>query len=226
MDLKSFPTNKEELNYILFLSKMCLKMSWIKEIPYQEADGQLKKLYKRVKGPNDNVDNVLTVHSLRPHTLAGHMALYKNVLHNSNNTLPKWYLETIGVFVSHLNRCDYCVDHHFEGLKRLLNNVEKANQIKDKLINDFSKTPIEKRQIVGLAYAKKLTLEAPKMEEKDVEKLRIEGFTDGEILEINQVTSYFNYVNRTVLGLGVNTAGDILGLSPNDSDDSSNWSHS
>ena len=47
----------------------------------------------------------------------------------------------------------------------------------------------------------------------------------GEILEINQVAGYFNYVNRTVTGLGVNTKGDILGLSPSESNDPKNWSH-
>ena len=71
-------------------------MSWIKEIPYEKASGQLKKIYDRVKGPNNTIDNVLSIHSLRPHSLTGHMALYKNVIHNSKNTLPKWYLETLG----------------------------------------------------------------------------------------------------------------------------------
>jgi len=39
------------------------------------------------------------------------------------------------------------------------------------------------------------------------------------------VVSYFNYVNRTFVGLGVNTDGDVLGLSPGNSDDPDNWSH-
>ena len=56
--------------------------------------------------------------------------------------------------------------------------------------------------------------------------MRDEGWDDGEILEINQVVSYFNYANRTVNGLGVTTDGDVLGLSPNDSDDPDNWGHS
>ena len=201
-------------------------MSWIKEITYEEAEGYLKQLYKRIKGPNDNVDNILSVHSLRPHSLQGHMALYKNVLHNTGNTLPKWYLEIIGVYVSHLNRCAYCVDHHFSGLERLLNDKDKAAQIKKSLTSDLTGFNFENNHLAGLKYAKKLTLTATEMEEQDVENLRNEGFTDGEILEINQVVSYFNYVNRTVLGLGVNTKGDILGLSPNDSTDASNWSHS
>ena len=51
------------------------------------------------------------------------------------------------------------------------------------------------------------------------------GWDDGEILEINQVASYFNYANRTALGLGVTTEGDVLGLSPIDAEDPEDWHH-
>ena len=47
-------------------------MSWIKTVPYEEASGRLKQLYDRVKGPDDNVDNIMMSHSLRPHTMEGH----------------------------------------------------------------------------------------------------------------------------------------------------------
>ena len=66
-------------------------MSWIDTIPFEESSGNLKKLYNRIKGPSGYVDNIMLAHSLRPRSMVGHMALYKNVLHNSNNTLPKWY---------------------------------------------------------------------------------------------------------------------------------------
>ena len=56
--------------------------------------------------------------------------------------------------------------------------------------------------------------------------MRRAGLSDGEILEVNRVASYFAYVNRTVLRLGVTTDGDVLGLSPNDSADAENWQHS
>ena len=59
----------------------------------------------------------------------------------------------------------------------------------------------------------------------EIDALREAGFDDGEILEINQVTAYFAYANRTVLGLGINTDGDIIGLSPGDSSDPDNWTH-
>jgi len=40
-------------------------MSWIETIPYADSDGKLRKLYDRVKGPGNNVDNVMMMHSLR-----------------------------------------------------------------------------------------------------------------------------------------------------------------
>ena len=200
-------------------------MSWIKIIDYADAAGSLKKLYDRVKGPNNNIDNVLAIHSLRPHTLTGHMGLYKAVLHHSGNTLPKWYLETLGVFVSRLNKCDYCVDHHSAGLRRLLNDDTKYEEITKAIDNNTSITVLEEKWLQGIQYAKTLTTAPSTLMEDHISALRKVGFTDGEILEINQLTSYFNYVNRSVIGLGVNTKGDILGLSPNNNNDPNNWSH-
>ena len=200
-------------------------MSWIKTIPYEDADKDLKRVYNKVKGPNNNIDKVLLIHSLRPHSLIGHMALYKNVLHNSNNKLPKWYLESIGVYVSYLNRCNYCVEHHFSGLKRLLNDDDKANNFLEAIKKDALEDNFDSKLYQGMLYSKKLTLELHSIKKDDISKLKTLGFSEGEILEINQVTSYFNYVNRTVIGLGVTTEGDILGLSPNNSNDPDNWSH-
>ena len=208
----------------LFLYSFC--MSWIKTIDYPEADKNLKRTYDRVKGPDDNVDNVLLIHSLRPHTLTGHMTLYKSVLHNSNNTLPKWYLEAIGVYVRYLNKCDYCVQHHFAGFSRLIHDTKKAAKFFEQIKNDTVTTFFDDHFADGMQYAQKLTQAHDTITETDIIDLRSSGFSDGEILEINQVTSYFCYVNRMVVGLGVNTDGDIIGLSPNNSDDPKNWSHS
>ena len=104
-------------------------MSWIKVISYDKAGTILRKAYDRVKGPNNYIDNVFLVHSLRPKTLLGHMHLYKNTIHNPKNSLPKWYLEAIGVFVSHLNGCHYCIAHHSEGFKRLYPDPAAVDQI-------------------------------------------------------------------------------------------------
>ena len=200
-------------------------MSWIEIIPYSSAKGKLKKLYNRVKGPENNVDNIMLAHGLRPHSMEGHMVLYKNVIHNRNNTVPKWFLETIGVYVSFLNKCDYCIHHHSEGLKKILNNIEKHKTILSSLQTEEFYKFFDSKYTESLNYAKLLTVKPTKVSENNIQKLKETGFSDGEILEINQVVSYFNYANRTVLGLGITTEGDILGLSPNDDADENNWNH-
>lgn len=199
-------------------------MSWIHLIDYSASTGRLRQIYDRVRGPHGEIDNILAVHSLRPHTLSGHMALYKNVLHNTANSLPTWLLELIGITVSSLNGCDYCVDHHAVGMRRLLGD----DGIGDRLLaavaaRDYAS--IGPREAAVLAYAERLTLRPATVTEADLEPMRAAGLDDGEILEVNQVVAYFAYANRTVQGLGVTTHGDVLGLAPADSDDEEVWNH-
>ena len=200
-------------------------MTWISTISYDDADGALKKLYDRIKGPDNNVDNIMMAHSLRPHSMQGHMTLYKYVLHHPRNSLPKSYLETIGVWVSLLNNCHYCVDHHFGGLLRLLEDDARAADIRQAMDNKNLAQSFEGKDLAGLQYAEKLTTNPSSVTKEDIENMRSAGFDDGQILEINQVTAYFAYANRMVLGLGINTGGDIVGLSPGDNTDPDNWSH-
>jgi len=200
-------------------------MTWIATISYEAAEGKLRKLYDRIKGPDNNVDNIMLAHSLRPHTMEGHMALYKYSLHHPRNTLPKSYLETIGVYVSLLNECRYCVDHHFSGLLRLLGDKQRGAEIRAALDQNDPAAAFSGKELAGLTYVAKLTTAATSITAQDIDELRSAGLDDGEILEINQVTAYFAYANRTVLGLGINTEGDIIGLSPSDNTDPDNWSH-
>ena len=201
-------------------------MSWIKHIPFEQAEGKLLKLYKRVKGPDNNVDNIMLAHSLRPHTMEGHMVMYKNVLHHTGNKIPKWFLEAMGVLTSMLNGCTYCVDHHFSGMERLVDDNERAKKIRQALESEQFSDAFDERQAAALHYTKTLSCIPAQLREDDIAKLHSSGWDDGEVLEINQVVAYFNYANRTVLGLGVHTDGDIIGLSPNVSEDPDNWNHS
>ncbi len=200
-------------------------MSWIKSVPYGEASGRLRALYDRIKGPGDYLDKIIQVHGLRPHSLEGHMALYKSVLHHTGNRLPVWWLETLGVYVSLLNSCSYCVEHHFAGLGRLLEDPERAAAIRRALEAAYFDEVFDEREIAMLRYAEQLTLDPGALSRAAIEAMLEAGLDAGEILEVNQVASYFAYANRTVLGLGVTSAGDRLGLSPPDTDAALDWHH-
>jgi uncharacterized peroxidase-related enzyme len=189
-------------------------VAWIRIIPYEESTGELRALYDRIKGASGNLDNVVKVHSLRPHTLEGHYTLYKSILHDPEIKTPPWFLETLGVYTSLKNGCAYSVAHHFEGLRKVLQDDARAEAIRKALSEGRPEVVFSGKELALLRYAGKLTLTPAAMTREDFEALRAAGASDEDIFEANQVIAYFNYANRVLNGLGVTTKGDVLGTSP------------
>jgi len=89
--------------------------------------------------------------------------------------------------------------HHGAGLLQLTEDKKLVEQLKQ----DYRKANLGEGDRAMLDYAVKLTIEPAKMEEADVITLRQVGFTDSAILDINQITAYYAFVNRLADGLGV-----------------------
>ena len=185
--------------------------AWIKMIADDEADETLKPFFDRVRTPHGTVDNVMRAHSLRPHTMDGHVVLYKSVLHNPDNTLPFWFLEVVASYVSILNNCDYSLSHHFTNARRLIGDDARADAVRVALDAHRPEDAFDGKELALLVYAGKLTTEVGAMTEADIGAVRAASVDDGEILEVNQVCAYFNYSSRLLNGLGVTTEGDIIG---------------
>jgi len=189
--------------------------AWIKMIEDDEANKELNEVLKMARTPHGTVDNVMRVHSLRPSTMKGHIYLYKSVLHDDSNTIPEWFQETISSYVSILNQCEYSLSNHWANAKHLINDNKKSEKIKEALDKKRPEEVFNGKELELLKYSEKLTLSPSEMEEEDVKALKANGVTDGEILEANQIICYFNYVNRSINGLGVSTKGDIVGYYKN-----------
>ena len=185
--------------------------AWIEMIQNDNANEDLKLALEKAKTPHNTVDNVLRVHSLRPSTMNAHMALYKAVLHNEKNTIPKWFQETLSSYVSIINKCEYSFENHLQNACYLINNKDKSDKIRIALEKRTPHHEFYNKELALLNYAEKLTETPGKMNKQDFQKLKEEGIEDGEILEANQIICYFNYVNRSINGLGVTTEGDIVG---------------
>ncbi|MEM1299975.1 MAG: peroxidase-related enzyme [Pseudomonadota bacterium] len=185
--------------------------AWINMIAEEEADADLTDALAGARTPHGTVDNVLRVHSLRPNTMRGHMRLYKAALHDDANTIPTWLQETVASYVSILNSCTYSLANHWANARHLMGDEARADAIWDALQSARPERALDGAALAMCRYAEKLTLEPGAMVEADVAALRDAGLDDGQILEINQIICYFNYVNRSINGLGVTTEGDIVG---------------
>ena len=71
------------------------------------------------------------------------------------------------------------------------------------LQTDYRQAKLSDAERAMLDYTYKLTLTPWDMVEADVQILREHGFSDRAILDINQITGYYAFVNRLADGLGV-----------------------
>ena len=173
-------------------------MSWIRVVNEAEAKEELKKIYNDLAKKRGKISNIMKIHSLNPEAMKKHMELYLTLMFGHSN-LSREERELIAVVVSSSNHCDYCVSHHAEAL----NHYWKDNDLIKKLINDFRTVDISEKKRKMLEYVFKLTKTPYDIKKADVELLRKYGFSDEDILNINLITCYFNFVNRIALGLGV-----------------------
>lgn len=190
--------------------------AWIRMISDEDADEQLKAILDLARTPHGTVDNVMRVHSLRPNTMKGHVILYRACLHDQINTVPMWFQEVISSYVSTLNACPYSYANHWANARHLINDELQADRIEVALKAHRPQDAFDGAHLAALIYAEKLTKSPGAMTEADIDDLKVTGWDDGEILEINQIVGYFNYANRLLNGLGVTTDGDVVGYYTDD----------
>jgi len=71
------------------------------------------------------------------------------------------------------------------------------------LQHDPENAPLDQRRRAIIDYALKLTLKPQAVTQEDIAGLRDAGLSDSAIHDVAAIVSYFNFVNRMALGLGV-----------------------
>jgi uncharacterized peroxidase-related enzyme len=174
-----------------------MKSPWIRVISFEEARDHLREIYEDTLRKRGNLAEVHKIHSLNPESLTAHMDLYLTLMYGKS-PLPRREREMIGVVVSAVNSCPYCVVHHSDALSVYEKRDDYLKAIQDMQWEDLD----EKDQRICI-FAESLTLQPWELIEEDLNPLRDIGLSDHAILDIVQIVSYFNFVNRIVLGLGV-----------------------
>ncbi|MCP4228924.1 MAG: peroxidase-related enzyme [bacterium] len=173
-------------------------MPWIKTLDEDSAEGELADLYAEIIEKRKKLSNIMTVQSLNPVAMRAHIDLYMSLMFSAGG-LSRALRELIGVAVSSANECSYCISHHAAALAFYWKDRQKVERF---AANPGTfELPTQSRAAVD--YAIKLTESPNGVNQEDVRELREAGFDDEDILNINLITSYFNFVNRIVMGLGV-----------------------
>lgn len=172
-------------------------MAWITTVSEDEAGEELRNEYSWVHETRGSLSNVMKVQSLDPRTIRFHMNLYLHLMFGKS-ALTRLEREMLAVIVSVLNGCEYCVAHHSEAFLAHSKDAKLLDDLKNQRFSQFSE-----RNRSMLEYAVKLSKTPGAISKVDIDNFRANGYGDEEILRINLIVSYFNFVNRIVSGLGV-----------------------
>ncbi len=179
-------------------------MPYIRVIQQEDAEGELLKIYNNLLKSRGQLAEVHKIQSLHPKSIVAHMDLYMCIMFGRSD-LMRYQREMIAVIVSQTNDCAYCIAHHSEALMHFWQDRSKI----DVLLDDFEQADIDDTDIALCHLARQLT-ESPNHadKERNIRILQELGMTDRGILDATLVIAYFNFVNRIVLGLGVELEAD------------------
>jgi uncharacterized peroxidase-related enzyme len=172
-------------------------MSFLEPVSEEQASPPLKQLYERIREDYDFLPNYFQALGRSPACIEGHLALAGAIL--EDGALSRKVKEQLGMVVSGLNTSSYCIAVHMELLRRM--GVEKP--LSRKLAVDYPSAPASEKEQALYRFADKLTRNPADFSRDDIEALKRAGWDEPAIFEAVLAVSWFNFINRTSMGLGV-----------------------
>jgi uncharacterized peroxidase-related enzyme len=171
---------------------------WIRSIPPEEAAGRLAEAYQAQVDKIQRVTELTEIGSLYPELVATRLRLYE-VVDATPSDVPEWLRRSVALLTSVINGCLFCTVGHTEKLIAS-GHAEIAEAIK---ANPGAATTGDPRADVVLAYARKLVVSPKDIVEADVTAIRGAGWSDLDILDVNNIAAYYCDINRVASGLGL-----------------------
>ncbi len=182
-------------------------MPWIRTVEPEDADDRLKPVYDRIEAQRGKLSAIMQVQSLSPAAMAAHLDLYMAVMFGRSG-ISRAERELVAVVVSTANGCRYCVAHHAAALAAYWKSEERVRRA---AADWRSLEDLTERERAMVEYAEALTRQPSTVGEHRVEAMREAGLSDEDVLAVNLVVAYFNFVNRIAEGLGVEVDPDEVG---------------
>lgn len=179
-------------------------MSYIRVIPHEQAEGELRKIYDNLVNTRGKLAEIHKIQSLNPQSIINHMDLYLTIMFGKS-PVRRYQREMMAVVVSAANKCPYCVAHHGEALNHFWKDSARVNR----LARDYTMAGLDDKDLALCRYAFDLTAHPKTISEYDhIANLKKQGIEERALLDANLVIAYFNFVNRIVTGLGVELETD------------------
>jgi uncharacterized peroxidase-related enzyme len=165
-------------------------MPRVSYIEAEHASPEVREIYQTtLRGKPGSIQKLL---AHRPELLKTFLAFYASI----GRTLERRLYEVVYVRVSMINRCNYCLQHHLAGSRRVGVTPEEWQALRNADYSHFS--PQEQ---AALKFAEKITMASHNVGDSDFAPLK-EHFTEEQIVDLNCLAALVNFTNRVTDPLG------------------------
>ena len=159
---------------------------------------------KTIEMLNPN-EGLLDVYAKFPEIAKVFVPLYETVMRNENTQLSVGKRELIALYVSVLNKCEYCVKIHSESSRALGINEERINEFVES--GTLENVHEEYKPIFELV--RKMVLDVKSITKADYDKAREKGWNDETLVSLASVVGAYHMTNlfSSALGFEVDEKG-------------------
>lgn len=180
---------------------------YIKTITPDEATGEVARLYAQEIETQGRVMAATQCWSARPDMLAPVEHLLHQMRDGFSLGLINFRLITL-IAAKHVPS-SYCSHVYFRSLSQALGRDKVL-----KIQANHRNAGLSEKEVAMLDYAEKITRDASKITEADIERLRAVGFTDLNIADIALAASFRAFLSRYFDAVGAEVEPDFLDADP------------
>jgi uncharacterized peroxidase-related enzyme len=176
-------------------------MAWIETVAWSDATGELKQAYDWQASRLGEPAEFTMLGSLYPAIVEERLRLYRTV-ENCPSEVADVERQMAAYVTSLLNGTAHCAS----GLRLKLASLGvDEGTLTAVETNPHAPATGDARLDAICAHAALLTTRPDEVTEHDLVGLRAHGLSDLDLLDINNMIAYYNYINRVVNGLGLRT---------------------
>jgi uncharacterized peroxidase-related enzyme len=176
-------------------------MTWIETVDPEDATGVLREAYDWQARKLGAPAAFTRLGGLYPELVMERLRLYK-VVDSCPSGLSRVERALAAFVASSRNGTPHCSS----GLRIKLDELRADDELVGQIADGVEDVTNDPRLAAILGYAGKLTTDPGAIAEQDITRLREAGLDDLEILDLNNIVAYYNYINRVANGLGLRTA--------------------
>lgn len=175
-------------------------MAWIETVDPQDATGVLREAYDWQAAKLGAPAEFTQLGSLYPELVLERLRLYRVVEAAPSRLAPAERYQA-ALVTSLVNGTVHCGS----GLRVRLEDLGVDVAAAEQAAETGTVTEADERLAAILGYAAHLTRSPGAVSGVEIDRLRRAGLDDVDILDLNNIVAYYNYINRVANGLGLRT---------------------